>query len=277
VLGCGHGPGELGGRVELGQVGGPGLDLGAGPAGPAQHGLVVVPQETPHQAAERQSLRERAEAVEVVPGNHLAEAELGGGVVDRHGEVGAREAGAPDVDGQLGADGGEEQFSARPGPGWPLTDTQRRRLALTIAAALATGWDPAVLAGFVGANTAGVRSPAAVLAARLSSAELPAPSGGAPARPRPPWCGAADCDERTRRLQLAEGADGGRCPRCHPLAADVPGGVTTAHAALGYPAFPVGPAPGVAGRTAGQPARQSDSLQAPVSLSARGRWPSHSA
>jgi hypothetical protein len=34
----------------------------------------------------------------------------------------------------------------------------------------------------------------------------------------PPWCGAADCDERTRRLQLADGADGGRCPRSHPLA-----------------------------------------------------------
>jgi len=45
------------------------------------------------------------------------------------------------------------------------------------AAALGAGWDPAALAAFVGANTAGVRSPAAVLAARLSPAELPAPPG----------------------------------------------------------------------------------------------------
>ena len=40
-------------------------------------------------------------------------------------------------------------------------------------------------------------------------------------------------------------------------------------------AFPVGPAPGVASRTAGQPTRQRDSLQA--SLSAPGRRDSHSA
>jgi hypothetical protein len=43
---------------------------------------------------------------------------------------------------------------------------QRRRLAPMAAAALGAGWDPAALAAFAGANTAGVRSPAAVLAAR---------------------------------------------------------------------------------------------------------------
>ena len=43
------------------------------------------------------------------------------------------------------------------------------------------------------------------------------PGGRGPGRP-----GAAqdDCDERTRRLQRADGADAGRCPRCHPLAAE---------------------------------------------------------
>ena len=42
-------------------------------------------------------------------------------------------------------------------------------------------------------------------------------------------------------------------------------------------AFPVGLAPGVASGTAGPSARQRDSLQAPVSLSAPGHWHSHCA
>jgi len=112
--------------------------------------------------------------------------------------------------------GGAGEFFAQLGPDWPLTDLQRRRLEPMAAAALAAGWAPAALAAFVGANTAGIRSPAAVLAARLSPAELPAPSNRV--RARAPWCG--ECDERTRRLQrAADGADTGRCPRCHPLAA----------------------------------------------------------
>jgi hypothetical protein len=57
-----------------------------------------------------------------------------------------------------------------------------------------------------------VRNSYAVLAARLSPAELPAP----PARPaRPPWCG--ECDQATRML----GFDGDAprpCPRCKPAA-----------------------------------------------------------
>jgi hypothetical protein len=112
--------------------------------------------------------------------------------------------------------GGGVEFFGRLGPSWPLTDSQRRRLVPKVAATLAAGWDPQALAAFVGANTAGVRSPAAVLAARLSPAELPARPGEAMNPPRPPWCGAADCDERTRRLQFADGADGGRCVRCPP-------------------------------------------------------------
>jgi hypothetical protein len=109
--------------------------------------------------------------------------------------------------------GGAGEFLARLGPGWPLADPQRRRLAPAVAAALAGGWDPAALAAFVGANTTGVRSPAAVLAARLSPRELPAPPGRA--RARPAWCGA--CDERTRMLGY-HGGTPSRCPRCHPLA-----------------------------------------------------------
>ena len=105
--------------------------------------------------------------------------------------------------------GGVKEFFAYLGPDWPLASRQRRRLAPAVAAALAAGWAPAVLATFVGANTAGIRNRAAVLAARLSPAELPPPPGQA--RARPPWCGADDCDERTRRLQRADGADAGRC------------------------------------------------------------------
>ena len=114
--------------------------------------------------------------------------------------------------------GGVEEFFARLGPGWPLTGHQRRRLAPMAAAALETGWAPAALARFAGTNTIGVRSPYAVLAARLSPAELPAPTDRP--RSRPPWCRAPDCDESTRRLRRADDGDGGRCPRCHPLAAD---------------------------------------------------------
>jgi hypothetical protein len=51
--------------------------------------------------------------------------------------------------------------------------------------AVTAGWNAAELAAFVGANSAGVRSPYAVLAARLSTLELPAP-----------------CPSATRRLAL---------------------------------------------------------------------------
>jgi hypothetical protein len=57
-------------------------------------------------------------------------------------------------------------------------------------AALEAGWMPHALAAFTGANTAGMRSPCAVLAARLSPAELPPPRG--PRLARPPWCGQRD-------------------------------------------------------------------------------------
>lgn len=57
-------------------------------------------------------------------------------------------------------------------------------------AALELGWAPQELASATGANTSGVRNPYAVLAARLSPAELPDRAS----RPeRPPWCG--ECDQ----------------------------------------------------------------------------------
>jgi Helix-turn-helix domain len=90
---------------------------------------------------------------------------------------------------------------------WRLTAAQRARLAPAVATALTAGWTPQRLAGFTGANITGVRNPYAVLAVRLSPAELPA----LPARPaRPPWCG--ECDQATRML----GFDGDAprpCPR----------------------------------------------------------------
>lgn len=106
------------------------------------------------------------------------------------------------------------EFFAALGEAWPMTAAQRARLIPPIQAALRGGWTPAALAAFAGANTAGVRNAYAVLAARLSPAQLPQPPRPLPARP--PWCGS--CDQRTRRRQHADGDDAGRCPACHPLA-----------------------------------------------------------
>jgi hypothetical protein len=59
----------------------------------------------------------------------------------------------------------------------------------------------------------GVRNPYAVLAVRLSAAELPPPPGWRP--PRPPWCG--ECDKRTRMAGFYSDAPKPR-PRCKPTA-----------------------------------------------------------
>jgi hypothetical protein len=67
------------------------------------------------------------------------------------------------------------EFFAALGSSWRLTSTQRLRLTPVITAALDKGWTPCALAAFTGANTSGVHSPYAVLAARLSPAELPSP------------------------------------------------------------------------------------------------------
>ena len=114
------------------------------------------------------------------------------------------------------ADGGGPvgEFFAVLGADWRLTGAQRARLTPAVATALNAGWTPQALAAFTGANTSGVRNLYAVLAARLSSAELPPPHTQRPSRP--PWCG--ECDQVTRML----GFDGDAprpCPRCKPAVA----------------------------------------------------------
>jgi hypothetical protein len=107
------------------------------------------------------------------------------------------------------------EFFAALGDAWLLTADQRARLTPAVAAALDTGWSPAELAAFSGANTDGVRNPYAVLAARLSPEQLPTLPVLQSVR-RPPWCG--QCNQQTRRREGTDGADAGRCPACHPLA-----------------------------------------------------------
>ncbi len=106
------------------------------------------------------------------------------------------------------------EFFAVLDDGWRLTADQRARLAPAVQAALDAGWMPHALAAFTGANTAGVRNPYAVLAARLSPAELPPQQRQRPARP--PWCG--QCDEVTRMLDF-DGDAPRPCPHCKPWAA----------------------------------------------------------
>ena len=95
-----------------------------------------------------------------------------------------------------------------------LTSRQRARLAPAVETALGSGWTPAALAAFTGANTEGVRNPYAVLTARLSPADLPVPRGQRPVRP--PWCG--QCDQATRMLGF-DGDTPRPCPRCKPATA----------------------------------------------------------
>jgi hypothetical protein len=72
-----------------------------------------------------------------------------------------------------GLGGPVEDFFAAIGVAWRLTVVQRDRLSPVVETALNTGWTPTGLAAFTGGNTDGVRNPYAVLAARLSSAQLP--------------------------------------------------------------------------------------------------------
>lgn len=106
------------------------------------------------------------------------------------------------------ADARVGEFFAALGNAWRLTETQRTRLAPAVGAALDMGWAPLALASAAGTDTAGVRSPYAVLAARLSPAELPVPAARSA---RPPWCG--ECDEVTRMLDY-HGDAPRPCPRC---------------------------------------------------------------
>jgi hypothetical protein len=107
-----------------------------------------------------------------------------------------------------GRSGPAGEFFAALGPGWRLTAAQRARLAPAVTTALNAGRAPRTLAASAGANTSGVRNPYAVLAARLTPAELPLPRTQRPSRP--PWCG--QCDERTRMLGF-DGDEPRPCPR----------------------------------------------------------------
>jgi len=97
------------------------------------------------------------------------------------------------------------------GPDWRLTQRQRRRLAPMIATALDAGWRRRALIEHLAANPDGVKSPAAVLTARLH--DLPQPHGAA--AERPVWCG--NCDQTTRHRERDDGRIE-RCPACHPNA-----------------------------------------------------------
>lgn len=105
-------------------------------------------------------------------------------------------------------DGGVGEFFTALGDAWRLTVAQRARLTPAVQAALEMGWAPQALASVVGANTTGVRNPSAVLAARLSPAELRAPAAQSA---RPPWCG--ECDQVTRMLDY-HGDAPRPCPKC---------------------------------------------------------------
>ena len=112
------------------------------------------------------------------------------------------------------SDGRAGEFFAARGNDWNMTGSHRARLMPLVTAALQAGWSPGGLARFTGANTSGVRNPYAVLAARLSAAELPDP----PVRQRPAqhvWCG--QCDQRTRMLNFDSDAPI-PCPMCKPKA-----------------------------------------------------------
>ncbi len=78
----------------------------------------------------------------------------------------------PTYDARLGGPVGE--FFAAIAAAWRFTAAQRDRLAPVVETALNAGWTPSELAAFTGGSTNGVRNPYAVLAARLSSAELAA-------------------------------------------------------------------------------------------------------
>jgi hypothetical protein len=143
--------------------------------------------------------------------------------------------------------GATGEFFTALGPEWPLAPAQRDRLAPAVAAALAAGWQPRDLAAFVGANTAGVRNPAAVLTARLAPGELPAPPTRASRRT--PWCG--NCDERTRFLPDEHGRQGNiPCPACGRTA--TAGTAEPPRTAARLTVVPPLPAPMPAAQTANQ-------------------------
>ncbi len=129
-------------------------------------------------------------------------------------EPSAAHARAPDptpTDAGSDRGGGVAEFFAALGDQRPLTAAQQSRLVPALMSALTGGWTPLALAGWAAANTGGVRSPYAVLASRLSPAELPEPKRQRPTRL--PWCGY--CDEVTRQAF----SSGSRTAACRVTAA----------------------------------------------------------
>ena len=124
--------------------------------------------------------------------------------------------------------GGAGEFFAAPGSTWQPTEAQRARLTPVVEAALDMGWTPQALASVTGANTTGVRHLYAVLAARLSPAELPLPRARST---RPLRCG--ECDQVTRMLDY-HGDAPRPCPRCKAPRADAPLQSAPSQASKGY-------------------------------------------
>jgi len=117
---------------------------------------------------------------------------------------------------------GAEQLLASLPPPWATGRRERAELTARAGAALAAGWDPLDLAGYLTARPPpDMRRPGAVLAHRLRPDILPDPPATIPpADPDYPWCG--HCDQVTRLLAAPDAAakDGERavhCPHCHPL------------------------------------------------------------
>ncbi|MDA8322652.1 MAG: helix-turn-helix domain-containing protein [Actinomycetota bacterium] len=135
--------------------------------------------------------------------------------------------------GPPGGGGQASDFFAALGPAWPLTVAQQARLTPAVTAALDAGWTPGALAACTGSNVNGIRNPYAVLARRLSPAELPDPPGRRSRRPA--WCG--ECDQATRMLGFDTDTPR-RCPRCKRAGDDrLPNPARTPAACMPTPAW----------------------------------------
>lgn len=98
------------------------------------------------------------------------------------------------------------------GADWRIGERSASRLRPALQSALASGWAAPDLVAELGKSPDGVRSPYAVLSARLRDLP-PAPK---PRPQRPAWCG--NCHQSTRMLESAQGSPY-RCPACHPAVA----------------------------------------------------------
>jgi hypothetical protein len=104
---------------------------------------------------------------------------------------------------------------ARLGPKWRLSPRQVHWLAPRVSDALTAGWTEYRLVEHLSTNSDGVRSPAAVLAARLD--DLPSDHGDrATGGRRSPWCGLCDGPDPHERFVATDDGRLTPCPRCHP-------------------------------------------------------------